>query len=176
MQAIPDGAEMAHHRGGNLLAGGVARELVGGREEKAFESFRARSEIGDQRGIPRGAQKILAAADSLLLKLTGDVEDRPAFGNGDDVDENLAARDLPENLPGVDLVVEQIFARLKRAAEMPVAEERKGEAVANNVILAEYPGNAPARGAARNVDKNSLRAVPAIGTADLRFEPSGACS
>ena len=69
-------------------------------------------------------------------------------------------------------MVEKIFAGLQRLAEMPVAEKRERQAVANHVVVAQDSGDSPARGAVRNVHEDLLRPVAAIGAADLRIKPA----
>src|SRR6202167_1964724 len=73
-------------------------------------------------------------------------------------------------------MVEIIFASFHRRAEVPETEEGEGEAVAYHVVLAKDPGNGPARFAVRDIHENFFRGVAAIGRADLRIKPAGACA
>ena len=73
-------------------------------------------------------------------------------------------------------MVEEIFAGLQPLAEMPVAEERERQLAAYHVVAAQNCGDAPARGAVRDVHEDFLGPMAAIRTAELRIKPAGAAA
>src|SRR5580698_9776109 len=176
VQRFPNRAEILDHAFGGLFAGSVMRELVRGRKEIAFEVLRLRREVGDQRSVFRGFEEVFAGTNTLAVEFGGDIEHRPAFGDGDGVDKNSALGELPENFARSYRVIEIIFTRIHGRAKMPEAKEREGHAVSDDIVLAKNSGDRPARFAVGDIHENFFGAVAAIGAADLRIEPAGACA
>jgi hypothetical protein len=91
-----------------------ARELVGVGEEVALERLGLRRQIRDELGLGFGnMQKIGCRPEPGVLHRLGDVEHRVAFGNGDYVEVDIAARDALVNLWQTCGPLETIFAGLQ---------------------------------------------------------------
>ena len=131
-----------------------------------------RGQIGDERRILRGSEEVFARAHAFAVKFGCDVEHRPAFRDGDGVNKDSTLGELPKNFARSDRMIEIIFTRLHRGANMPEAKESEGQAVANYVVVAQDSGDVPARGAVRNIHENFFWAMTAIRPADLRIEPA----
>ena len=160
----------------DLLAARVPLELVGGREEKSLESASVRIQIRDKRSVSRRGQEVGSLADLLAIELVGDIVHCPTLGNSDCLHKDLAVSDLPKGFARIQRVVEQVFARLKRLAKMPLTVKAKSQAISDDVILAKDSCNIPARSTSWNINEHFFRAAAAIRAADLRVEPSRAGS
>ena len=176
VELSPDGAEFANHHVRDLGTACMARELIGGWKKKAFERGSVWGNIGDGSRVVGGGKKVLARACALAVQLIGYVEHCPALGNSDDVDENSAAGDFPEDLTGIERLIEEIFAGLQLMAEMPVAEKREGEAVADDLVAAKNARNGPPRCAARDIHKKLRGTVASVRADDLGVEPHRSCT
>src|SRR6185437_13648621 len=115
-------------------------------------------------------------AEFLALQFGGDVEHRPALRHDDNMDINVSACDLIENLAGSLRALEEIFAGLKAAAAMAFADEVKGKAAVNYAISEKKAGSAPARSTARNIHKNLRGGEAAIGAVHFLAEPESKAS
>jgi hypothetical protein len=118
--------------------------------------------------------EFLAVADLLLFDFGGDVVDCPAFRYQNRADKNPPVCDLPESLAGIERLVEKVFTCLQGSAEMPVAEERECQSAAYHIVVPQYSGYAPSRGAFGNVNEDLLGTVATVGPADLRIKPRSA--
>src|SRR5579864_2887196 len=164
-------AELPHHGFSDFLRGGAARKLISGREQKSFETGRARRDIAHGGRIPRDAQKILFGRQPLGSKLVGNVEHGPAFRHYNNVHKNVAAGDLVEDLSRRHGLVEKILARLQDAPPMAKTESDECDAAVNYAILLQEVGDFPARRSARNVDENLRLRISTVGTPQFASEP-----
>ncbi len=82
-------------------------------------------EIADQRGVAGGFQKFGGGEEAELLGGGSDIEHVAAFGYGEDVKEDIAARDAANHFRGAGGAVETILAGLQDA--VPAGEARQQE-------------------------------------------------
>src|ERR1700674_5274106 len=134
-----------HHCRRHFLEALRARELVGVGEEVALERLGLRRQIGNQLGPGFGnMQEIGCRAEPGVLHRLGYVEHRIAFGNGHDVEIDIAARDPLVNLWKRRLALEAIFARLQGWLGMQQVPKPKKEFAADYSRLFQLRGD-PAR-------------------------------
>src|SRR6202041_2572258 len=166
--------KILHHSFCYLFAGRAMGELVGRGEQKPLEILGAWREIRNQSRVLRGRQKIFLAANTLVIQLGGNVEHRPAFGDGDGVNKNPALRDLPKNLARGYRMVEIIFASLERCANVPQTEKFESQPVPNHIIVAKNSSDVPPRSSMWNINEHFFRALATIRATDLRIHQAGA--
>src|ERR1700675_4510963 len=130
-----------HHCRRHFLEALRARELVGVGEEVALERLGLRRQIGNQLGPGFGnMQEIGCRAEPGVLHRLGYVEHRIAFGNGHDVEIDIAARDALVNLWKSRLPLETIFARLQGWLGMQQVPKPEDEFAADHSRLFQLRG------------------------------------
>jgi len=138
--------ELMHHRRCHFLQALGPRELVGIGEEIAFERRGLRRQIRDQLGLGfDNLQKISRRPESRVFHSLGDVEHRIAFGNGDHVEVDIAARDPLINLRKTRRALETILARLQGRLGVQQMPEPESNLASDHPSLFQFRRNAPRR-------------------------------
>ena len=141
-----DLAELADHRRHHFLRGLGAGELVGVGEEIALQRFRVRRQIRDQLGLGfSNMQKIGCRSETGVFHRLGNIEHGEAFGDGDNVEVDIAARDAIVNLGKSRLALEKILTRLQGWFGMQHVPQTKDQFAADHPGLFQLGAN-PASG------------------------------
>lgn len=136
--------EFADHHDGEIDGRGVRREIVGGREEKAFEGLCARGEVLDLRCIASGLQEFGGFHVVCGFEIVSDVENGVAFLDGERLLVDFAVGELPENLLAGEGVIEEVFAGYRRPPWVSPGVNLKGDGAADDaLLLKDVSGGAP---------------------------------
>ena len=103
----------------------MAAELVGVREEIAFERGGARVQVADHRRVARCIQKPGSRKNPQLLCRCRDIEHVLTFGHHQFVIVNISARDTVEDLAWTGGALEAVLARLQNMAAPGEARQQK---------------------------------------------------
>ena len=81
-----------------FIGHGMARQLIGRGEEKAFERQRLRKNIADERGIACGFHEFIGGHKMAGFEVVRDIVESLAFADGEGNFINFALGELPENV------------------------------------------------------------------------------
>src|ERR1700730_102454 len=123
----------------------MTREMIGGREQEAFQSRGFRGEVLDQGRIFCGSEKIIGGHEFSGFQVAGDFEHSLAFAHGERLFENLAIGELPKNVVSGSGPIEKIFAGFQRTTRMTASVKFKGDGAADGAFPLEQACYAPTR-------------------------------
>ena len=141
-------AELFHHRSRHLLHGLHAGELIGVREEIAFESLGVWREVGDEGSIRgRDFEEVLARSQAGVLYGLRDVEHVIALGNDHRVEVNIAMHQPAVDIKRTGTFIEEIFPSLQRTFVMKIVPKHESVRTTYHAGRLQF-GRDPASGVA----------------------------
>ena len=149
----------------------MARQLVSGREEIAFERESVRVNVANHHGIACGFHKIIGGKKVAGFEIMRDVVQRFAFANRKGNLVDFALREFPENLAATYGMIEQIFSRLERTPWMPPRINFECGGAAHYAVTLKNASYAPAGRAVRYGNEHASAREPLVWLRDAIPSP-----